>query len=452
MTASDVGRNDPCPCGSGKKYKYCCLRKDQERRRRRSEAPSSFSPADHPVGGLLQQVRRLTENLRNVPGEEARGLEEQADWLERMVVRWVEEHEIDAAMEILEAHRDEFQEMIADPVEAMDRAMRLFSEERFADLRVSTDELQQAFDAVGYPTLDPRGSNDEDADILMNAAIHLAGDEEARAETARRLLGALPEMVAANRFMDGWLIQHSAYCLLELPDRNNPFMFVIVQLALKAWVRETESKRRSMMEELGVDISVLRGSTLDEVRALGQELGRDPDKRAHLERLYAEHPVLQRQAEQWMKQLERDVVKLLEREDAQCLLLSPQQIKPWLIDFVERTEALQVPVGASSEAGNRQENDMIEAARDAVRTLTLEMSAIMHNSGWVDELIEALREYVRRLEDAGEEEAARWANNALTVAQWDLPPTENPVLLGISYVSLREAVGSLVEGGADPGA
>ncbi len=23
------GRNDPCNCGSGKKYKRCCLRKDQ---------------------------------------------------------------------------------------------------------------------------------------------------------------------------------------------------------------------------------------------------------------------------------------------------------------------------------------------------------------------------------------------------------------------------------------
>ena len=23
-----IGRNDPCPCGSGKKYKKCCLRKD----------------------------------------------------------------------------------------------------------------------------------------------------------------------------------------------------------------------------------------------------------------------------------------------------------------------------------------------------------------------------------------------------------------------------------------
>ena len=24
--ANSVGRNDPCPCGSGKKYKACCMR------------------------------------------------------------------------------------------------------------------------------------------------------------------------------------------------------------------------------------------------------------------------------------------------------------------------------------------------------------------------------------------------------------------------------------------
>ena len=23
-----IGRNDPCPCGSGKKYKNCCLKKE----------------------------------------------------------------------------------------------------------------------------------------------------------------------------------------------------------------------------------------------------------------------------------------------------------------------------------------------------------------------------------------------------------------------------------------
>jgi len=25
MAAMKIGRNDPCPCGSGKKYKHCCL-------------------------------------------------------------------------------------------------------------------------------------------------------------------------------------------------------------------------------------------------------------------------------------------------------------------------------------------------------------------------------------------------------------------------------------------
>jgi hypothetical protein len=30
---SKVGRNDPCPCGSGKKYKHCCVERDQERLR-----------------------------------------------------------------------------------------------------------------------------------------------------------------------------------------------------------------------------------------------------------------------------------------------------------------------------------------------------------------------------------------------------------------------------------
>lgn len=27
-----VGRNDPCPCGSGKKYKSCCLSKEQQKK------------------------------------------------------------------------------------------------------------------------------------------------------------------------------------------------------------------------------------------------------------------------------------------------------------------------------------------------------------------------------------------------------------------------------------
>ncbi len=38
---SDLGRNDPCWCGSGKKYKHCHLRKDEQARRARAAAARS---------------------------------------------------------------------------------------------------------------------------------------------------------------------------------------------------------------------------------------------------------------------------------------------------------------------------------------------------------------------------------------------------------------------------
>src|SRR6056297_42933 len=34
---SHIGRNEPCPCGSGKKYKKCCLDKDQIEQRAQRE-------------------------------------------------------------------------------------------------------------------------------------------------------------------------------------------------------------------------------------------------------------------------------------------------------------------------------------------------------------------------------------------------------------------------------
>ncbi len=39
-----VGRNDPCPCGSGKKYKNCCLRKEQQGVMATATAGASGSP------------------------------------------------------------------------------------------------------------------------------------------------------------------------------------------------------------------------------------------------------------------------------------------------------------------------------------------------------------------------------------------------------------------------
>ncbi|NOR82080.1 MAG: hypothetical protein GQ526_01145, partial [Ardenticatenales bacterium] len=43
-----VGRNEPCPCGSGKKYKNCCMRKD----------PGNLQPAAVKQAGPARRPRR----------------------------------------------------------------------------------------------------------------------------------------------------------------------------------------------------------------------------------------------------------------------------------------------------------------------------------------------------------------------------------------------------------
>ena len=53
-----AGRNDPCPCGSGKKYKKCCLRKDQE------PSPNDRATAIHGMD------RKLTAQLVDLVADE----------------------------------------------------------------------------------------------------------------------------------------------------------------------------------------------------------------------------------------------------------------------------------------------------------------------------------------------------------------------------------------------
>jgi hypothetical protein len=44
-----TGRNDPCPCGSGRKYKECCLSKDEAAARTVREAAAETAAAEAPA-------------------------------------------------------------------------------------------------------------------------------------------------------------------------------------------------------------------------------------------------------------------------------------------------------------------------------------------------------------------------------------------------------------------
>jgi hypothetical protein len=71
MTDHNLGRNDPCRCGSGRKYKHCCLEKDEATARAASAdtAAKSANPEAGTAGGATkhqtyQPWRKSAANTR----------------------------------------------------------------------------------------------------------------------------------------------------------------------------------------------------------------------------------------------------------------------------------------------------------------------------------------------------------------------------------------------------
>jgi hypothetical protein len=66
MPQANVGRNDPCPCGSGKKYKKCCLSKDEAAKPRVSEPSLLPLPLPHsafPRGTFESNLDKLSNSV-----------------------------------------------------------------------------------------------------------------------------------------------------------------------------------------------------------------------------------------------------------------------------------------------------------------------------------------------------------------------------------------------------
>ncbi len=75
--AKRPGRNEPCHCGSGKKYKHCCLAKDEEadwaaQEHQASVAPPAAPPEEAPASRTPPPTRAAKQpwkgTARRAPG------------------------------------------------------------------------------------------------------------------------------------------------------------------------------------------------------------------------------------------------------------------------------------------------------------------------------------------------------------------------------------------------
>jgi hypothetical protein len=69
----NIGRNDPCNCGSGKKYKKCCLLKEYEQQLKEEKEFQEWFEKDCELGQKLlkeyQDELKITLDSNNIYGK-----------------------------------------------------------------------------------------------------------------------------------------------------------------------------------------------------------------------------------------------------------------------------------------------------------------------------------------------------------------------------------------------
>jgi hypothetical protein len=423
------------------------MRKGRQRRGVRASLPTAHlgESQTNSIQEQLAQIRSMGQAVMDhVSYDQVQELQQLLEQVEELAAYEALHDEIEAATQVLEAHRPEFEALMKDGIAAMDRADRLFSEEPFAPMRYTAADVYRAFEAVGYPSRYREEPTEEDIETLVAAILHLA-DEDQRLHLARQLLMLLPEYVSAERYLDAWLVQHSAFQMIEAPDESNPFLFTMFNLAFAEWASQVDSQQEALLHALGIDRSAVAGMSVDEVEASFQAQMADPTKKAQVEAYYAAHPMMSDQAEAEIIELERGTLSLLERDDADPLYLSPGELKPWVPVLLERLEPIKAQARQAAEQGDWDDPGTLRAMGDIFVEIAREMVPVVFTPERLDQLVADLRDYRRRLLDERESQAAMHAHAAFMMLEREETPAENPLLIGICFASLRMLLITLSE-------
>jgi hypothetical protein len=433
-----IGRNDPCPCGSGKKYKRCCLPKDDEQRAQRAAATDDAafpddaaapSPDIHLIAGQLRALSKQSSGKARAELE--RLLAESGpilDYMER-------QPEIEAASSAIEASRADFLQLAEDEKKYLKRVRSLFAENRFDPLRFTAGDVRRAFDKLGQP---PNPAPNERFVECVQAAILFLADKERRNELALRLLTHLPDYVAAGRPLDAWIIQHCAYLTTDSPDESNPFLFEMFSHGYDAWAGEQRERDAVLLQEFGLDVNRLQNMSLDEIDAWMQEQQADPAKQARMEAIFQAHPDQRAQATASLEEMERDSANLLGRPDAGVLLLTPEEIEPWLVLLNERFESQrdQLP----DPADTSPDPAAVKAMGDLTWPVLREMAVKIFTPERIVHLAAQLKTYRNERFAAGEKRIAGCTLGAIASLEREADPAHNYFLNAVCFASLRMAM------------
>jgi hypothetical protein len=445
MSGRTPKRNDPCPCGSGKLYKHCCKASRRERfrgRRKLALKQGAVEASGDRDATEANQLRSVAQQLKGrVSPEEDPEFGRLLELAEEMAAYEEAHDEIEAAAEALEDHRAVLEALEMEDAEVL--VHDLFAEKRFRPFRFRAEDVHRAFKAVGYPRRFSEPSQ-RDEEILRDAILHLA-DEPLRQRLSRRLLSWLPDYVSAGRYAEAWMIQISAFQMLEDRDASNPFLGEMFRHGFDAWLEEIETRQSAMLRSLadeGADIASMSPIELEE---WFQEQMDDPEKSARLDEVFGAETLFRDQVRAEAMAMEQQALELLQRDDAERFLLTPDEVEAWIPGLLDRLKSVEEEARDASEEEAWDDAEVQHALQAVLLDVSQEMAVAVMTAERLDQLVADLRAYQRDLIEAEEKQLALYAPIATTVLERTEAPGEERFVIGVCMASLLLALKAMGE-------
>lgn len=172
-----------------------------------------------------------------------------------------------------------------------------------------------------------------------------------------------------------------------------------------------------------------------------QEVMSNPEKTVELEAFLESHPQLKAEMEAECWTSEKAAISLLQRADARALLLTFEEVEPWLTVFDRRIREKPELVEVVQRNSAQNEEEM-NAFTTLLYSLGSEMAGVIFNETRLRQLADAIHIYRRGL-SSSDQDGRVGVNGALLATRSDTSPTEShylSMLCGFSIVRAMEDV------------
>ena len=426
------GRNEPCHCGSGKKYKKCHVAADQAERDRQRREEQSSNPADElseafslAKEGSLPAGANLSTDDPKLGGLSPQSKEILLEYVQRR-------EEIERAGEALDGHWEAAESICADPERFSDIAGELFGDPRFDALRFTADDVHRAFEKVGFASMETL--DEESVNILVKAMLHVA-DKKRRMVLGVGLLIHLPDFVSSGRYLEACLLQLLAFETMEKTEKTNAFLYHMFTSGYETFVAESQAYQEAIFEEFGLDPVEMKNMSPLEAKQKLVETFSDPLRNELAEKLFARDPIYREASLARLDELRDRSSELVDREDTPFLEFSREEALPWFERFSDAYEEW-----AKNPENTLTEDSPPDIFEDVLQPILRQMATSLFTPARIEQLVDDLTEFQNERFEAGDRESASLAEAAISWIRPEDEPGLNPFLLTVCYRTIRSTI------------